>query len=95
MSDNESAVCLQCCKFFDDFLVRRHHCRFCGGLFCGSCAKHTGLIPLGACLLPPSEELTRTEVELDCRAPQRLCGPCHVELAPQQVIRHMMTAHGV
>ena len=84
MADSESTTCLQCYARFDDFIVRRHHCRLCGGLFCGTCSAGKALIPLGQCLLPPSEELTRTENELDCRTPQRVCGPCLGELGPEQ-----------
>ena len=84
MRDDESRSCLQCHAAFNDITVRRHHCRFCGGLFCAGCTAGKSLIPLGKCLLPPSEEVTRTENELDCRVPQRVCGPCGAELWPEQ-----------
>ncbi|RHW71661.1 zinc finger protein [Trypanosoma brucei equiperdum] len=35
--DETSAECQQCAQAFD-FFSRRHHCRCCGGLFCGCCS---------------------------------------------------------
>lgn len=37
--DNEVKSCLQCGTRFD-FIIRRHHCRCCGGIFCGRCSNH-------------------------------------------------------
>ncbi|KAG0669054.1 hypothetical protein C6P45_004194 [Maudiozyma exigua] len=37
--DNEVKLCLQCGTRFD-FIIRRHHCRCCGGIFCGRCSNH-------------------------------------------------------
>merc|ERR1712169_105093 len=34
--DDESDQCMACKRVFT-FVNRRHHCRNCGGLFCGSC----------------------------------------------------------
>lgn len=39
MSDKESSLCLLCGYSFS-FFQRRHHCRFCGGLFCDACSKN-------------------------------------------------------
>ena len=37
--DSEVKACLQCGTKFD-FIIRRHHCRCCGGIFCGRCSNH-------------------------------------------------------
>ncbi|SMN18440.1 similar to Saccharomyces cerevisiae YDR313C PIB1 RING-type ubiquitin ligase of the endosomal and vacuolar membranes, binds phosphatidylinositol(3)-phosphate [Maudiozyma saulgeensis] len=37
--DKEVKACLQCGTNFD-FIIRRHHCRCCGGIFCGRCSNH-------------------------------------------------------
>jgi len=36
--DKEAKACLHCGTKFD-FIIRRHHCRCCGGIFCGSCSN--------------------------------------------------------
>lgn len=44
--DDSSMVCTGCAAHFT-ILNRRHHCRNCGGLFCGACARafvHAGLL---------------------------------------------------
>ena len=43
--DDISDKCLACEKYFNMLLRRRHHCRFCGGLFCYECSGHTIEIP--------------------------------------------------
>jgi hypothetical protein len=37
-SDLERVMCSKCCSTFT-FLNRRHHCRFCGEIFCASCTS--------------------------------------------------------
>ncbi|KAB1209519.1 hypothetical protein CJ030_MR6G002446 [Morella rubra] len=48
----------------------RHHCRFCGGIFCRACSK-------GRCMLP---------VKFRERNPQRVCDACYDRLDPLQGI---------
>jgi hypothetical protein len=40
MSDTASTVCLKCSEPFT-LIIRRHHCRRCGLLYCGSCCSVT------------------------------------------------------
>ena len=43
--DTEAAACEDCqCRF--GIVTRRHHCRSCGGIFCGSCSANNVLIPV-------------------------------------------------
>ena len=44
MHDSGSNICLQCKSTFS-LLIRRHHCRRCGGLFCNSCSNNWLMIP--------------------------------------------------
>jgi hypothetical protein len=38
--DAASTMCVLCYNYFD-YLVHRHHCRFCGALVCDNCSKRT------------------------------------------------------
>lgn len=38
--DNEQSKCLCCNKEFIALLRRKHHCRFCGNIFCSDCSNH-------------------------------------------------------
>jgi len=42
--DRFSDSCAQCDSFFS-FLRRRHHCRQCGGIYCGECSNNSAVIP--------------------------------------------------
>lgn len=42
--DNSATRCFQCGESFS-FLNRRHHCRVCGRIFCGSCSNNCIKIP--------------------------------------------------
>ena len=44
MDDSSSSVCILCKAEFT-LLIRRHHCRRCGGLFCNSCSSYWLKIP--------------------------------------------------
>ena len=43
LKDAEALSCVACSRDFT-LLRRRHHCRRCGGVFCGECSPHR--IPL-------------------------------------------------
>ncbi|KAJ6913801.1 hypothetical protein NC651_016139 [Populus alba x Populus x berolinensis] len=45
LPDSSTTVCMQCTAPFTAISRGRHHCRFCGGVFCRTCTK-------GRCLLP-------------------------------------------
>uniref|UniRef100_A0A7S2SHN0 FYVE-type domain-containing protein n=1 Tax=Mucochytrium quahogii TaxID=96639 RepID=A0A7S2SHN0_9STRA len=47
LKDNEASRCMECREQFT-FVHRRHHCRRCGGIFCGKCSSHRhALLDLG------------------------------------------------
>jgi hypothetical protein len=69
LPDSAAAACLQCSARFTAVTRGRHHCRFCGGIFCRMCTK-------GRCLLP---------VRFRERNPQRVCDACYDRLDPLQV----------
>ena len=64
----ESLVCFLCQTEFD-WWTRRHHCRYCGKIYCGQCSYYRSLLPYAFGL----------------RDPQRVCQNCHHELQPQQI----------
>ncbi|KAL3532748.1 hypothetical protein ACH5RR_006269 [Cinchona calisaya] len=68
LPDSSSTVCMQCNAPFTALTRGRHHCRFCGGIFCRACSK-------GRCLLP---------VKFRERNPQRVCDTCYDRLDPLQ-----------
>ncbi|XP_038990274.1 uncharacterized protein LOC120113290 [Phoenix dactylifera] len=70
LPDSYTAVCMQCTSPFTAITRGRHHCRFCGGIFCRDCTK-------GRCLLP---------VKFRERNPQRVCDACYDRLDPLQSI---------
>ncbi|KAH9605409.1 hypothetical protein KSS87_012313 [Heliosperma pusillum] len=70
LPDSSAMVCMQCCAPFTAVTRGRHHCRFCGGVFCRVCTK-------GRCLLP---------VKFRERNPQRVCDACYDRLDPLQAV---------
>lgn len=68
LPDSATTACMQCNAPFTALTRGRHHCRFCGGIFCRACSK-------GRCLLP---------VKFRERNPQRVCDSCYDRLDPLQ-----------
>lgn len=68
LPDSSAQACVRCGSPFRPLTCRRHHCRFCGRIVCGSCSTRT-------CLLP---------VKFRERNPQRVCDTCYVRLEPAQ-----------
>ncbi|KAI3843547.1 hypothetical protein MKW92_049149, partial [Papaver armeniacum] len=61
--------CMKCDCPFTALTRGRHHCRFCGGIFCRACSK-------GRCLLP---------IKFMERSPQRVCDTCFEKLERLQI----------
>lgn len=68
LPDSSANACLQCHLPFTALTRGRHHCRFCGGIFCKDCSK-------GRCLMP---------MKFRIRDPQRVCDTCYERLDPLQ-----------
>ncbi|XP_075474474.1 uncharacterized protein LOC142505382 isoform X8 [Primulina tabacum] len=68
LPDSSTTVCMQCNTPFTALTRGRHHCRFCGRIFCRACSK-------GRCLLP---------AKFRERSPQRVCDTCYDRLDPLQ-----------
>lgn len=66
--DSAASCCMHCGAAFMPLVCGRHHCRFCGGIFCRACSR-------GKCLLP---------VKFRERDPQRVCDSCYERLEPLQ-----------
>ncbi|KQJ94166.1 uncharacterized protein LOC100827992 [Brachypodium distachyon] len=64
LPDSASSTCMLCGIHFHPIICSRHHCRFCGGIFCGGCSK-------GRSLMPP---------KFMSSEPQRVCDVCGVRL---------------
>ncbi|KAG6588110.1 hypothetical protein SDJN02_15723 [Cucurbita argyrosperma subsp. argyrosperma] len=79
LPDSSSSICMQCTAPFTAITRGRHHCRFCGGIFCRACSK-------GRCLMP---------IKFRERNPQRVCDACYDRLDPLQGILINSTSNAV
>ncbi|CAE6074853.1 unnamed protein product [Arabidopsis arenosa] len=70
LPDSLATTCMQCSTPFTAITCGRHHCRFCGGIFCRNCSK-------GRCLMPS---------RFRERNPQRVCDSCYERLDPLQCV---------
>eukprot|EP00249_Psilotum_nudum_P021058 c27953_g2_i1 orf=539-2308(+) len=70
MPDSVTFVCMQCSSRFHPITRPRHHCRFCGGIFCGTCSTGRSLLP----------------VKFRERIPKRVCDSCWGKLESVQGI---------
>lgn len=66
--DSAASACMLCNARFHPIMRSRHHCRFCGGLFCDGCSKGRSLLP----------------VKFRKGDPQRVCDVCCVRLESVQ-----------
>ncbi|KAF9589439.1 hypothetical protein IFM89_023757 [Coptis chinensis] len=64
LADSASSSCMLCNVRFHPIMCSRHHCRFCGGIFCGECSKGRSLLP----------------VKFRSGDPKRVCDVCCVRL---------------
>eukprot|EP00854_Cymbomonas_tetramitiformis_P018134 gene18134-21600_t len=69
MADEEAENCMnRSCRAKFDYMKWKHHCRYCGNIFCDNCT-------LDRCMLP---------VSFGLKEPQRVCSECYHTLRPQQ-----------
>ncbi|KAK3198593.1 hypothetical protein Dsin_022008 [Dipteronia sinensis] len=68
LPDSSAAACMLCNVRFHPIMCSRHHCRFCGGIFCNSCSNGRSLLPM----------------KFRTGNPQRVCDVCCVRLESVQ-----------
>eukprot|EP00262_Sarcandra_glabra_P007505 TRINITY_DN20362_c0_g1_i1.p1 TRINITY_DN20362_c0_g1~~TRINITY_DN20362_c0_g1_i1.p1 ORF type:complete len:527 (-),score=77.62 TRINITY_DN20362_c0_g1_i1:321-1901(-) len=68
LADSAASACMLCNVRFHPIMCSRHHCRFCGGIFCSECSRGRSLLPM------------RFRFE----DPQRVCDVCCVRLESVQ-----------
>lgn len=68
LADSAASACMLCGVRFHPIICSRHHCRFCGGIFCGECTKGRSLLP----------------EKFRVGDPQRVCDVCYVRLQSVQ-----------
>ncbi|XP_021773864.1 uncharacterized protein LOC110737827 [Chenopodium quinoa] len=68
LPDSSASACMLCSVRFHPIICSRHHCRFCGGVFCNECSKGRSLLP----------------VKFRTSDPQRVCDVCGVRLESVQ-----------
>lgn len=68
LPDSAASSCMLCSVRFHPIMCSRHHCRFCGGIFCSDCTKGRSLLP----------DKFRME------EPKRVCDVCSIRLGPVQ-----------
>ncbi|KAI4388247.1 hypothetical protein MLD38_000592 [Melastoma candidum] len=68
LPDSAASSCMLCNARFHPIMCSRHHCRFCGGIFCNQCSKGRSLLP----------------VKFQNKDPQRVCDVCCVRLESVQ-----------
>ncbi|KAF8413674.1 hypothetical protein HHK36_001666 [Tetracentron sinense] len=68
LADSAASACMLCSVRFHPIMCSRHHCRFCGGIFCSGCSKGRSLLP----------------VKFRTGDPQRVCDVCCVRLESVQ-----------
>ncbi|KAL3851419.1 hypothetical protein ACJIZ3_013301 [Penstemon smallii] len=68
LPDSTSSSCMLCSARFHPIMCTRHHCRFCGGIFCSECSKGRSLLP----------------AKFRTADPQRVCDVCCVRLESVQ-----------
>ncbi|KAK5792242.1 SH3 domain-containing protein [Gossypium arboreum] len=68
LADSAASACMLCGVRFHPIMCSRHHCRFCGGIFCGECSRGRSLMP----------------GKFRVADPQRVCDVCCVRLESVQ-----------
>jgi hypothetical protein len=76
VEDNHAPKCGICKESFR-MLLRRHHCRSCGGVFCGNCSNNWDTIPECITHIPSADGL---KVDIDRTTKVRLCNKCNEKI---------------
>ncbi|KAK9132236.1 hypothetical protein Scep_011764 [Stephania cephalantha] len=65
LPDSSASSCMLCSVRFHPLMCSRHHCRFCGGLFCDECSRGRSLLPVKFRLMDPQRVCDACSVRLD------------------------------
>ncbi|CAH0479229.1 unnamed protein product [Peronospora belbahrii] len=88
--DTEASVCFSCQLRFD-WVRRKHHCRYCGHVFCALCTTQHSLIQKDQILIDPEHKY----LEVNVHNPHRVCDDCYARLEPQQAELRRTMSHAV
>lgn len=77
VADNTVTQCTGCQQSFN-WLTRKHHCRACGHIFCGSCSSKKGWVPANTIFRKGTNSEATTSGSW-----QRMCDSCHETNAQQ------------
>ncbi|TMW58706.1 hypothetical protein Poli38472_010265 [Pythium oligandrum] len=88
--DAEVSVCYGCQLLFD-WVRRKHHCRYCGRIFCEPCTSKRCLIREEQILQSPDRQF----LAVNAHNPQRVCDECYVTLQPEQPTLRESTSNAV
>ncbi|XP_057868270.1 uncharacterized protein LOC131075443 isoform X1 [Cryptomeria japonica] len=77
LADSAASACMLCNSQFHPIMRPRHHCRFCGLIFCGVCSRGRSLLP----------------VKFRTNDPQRVCDVCWVRLESAQGLLERQVSH--
>ena len=96
---HDALTCLDCGIAFS-FLVRRHHCRLCGRVFCSNCSSQENYIPEVLRDEIPASPETNSWWPAAKHAKKRLCHGCYCrtvsihQVQPQMLVLMVITEHG-
>lgn len=78
VEDDSVAKCFQCSKEFT-FILRRHHCRLCGRVFCYQCSNYFVTLPLDIMNKIPDKPQYITDIIWgdDLASQVRVCSSCY------------------
>lgn len=97
--DEESSHCSRCATKFD-WIIRKHHCRHCGFIYCSSCSSDKLLLPANFGFRDPQRvcvkckhTLLGLQKELSCGIANHLI-PNPIDLTPGNWLRHCNYPYG-
>lgn len=80
LEDSQCLACLNCGYKFS-WTVRRHHCRACGKIFCGSCVSKELILPKGIEIYPQEPKDTRYSFFKSANKPaKKVCDKCFSQI---------------
>ncbi|CAB4306693.1 unnamed protein product [Prunus armeniaca] len=91
LADSSASACMLCGVHFHPIMCSRHHCRFCGGIFCGDCSKGRSLMPAKFRVADPQRVCDVCCVRLDSVQPYLMDQVSHAAQMPTQDLTDLST----